>query len=495
MSDYVKGSKREQVILLPDRLDDYVDENNPVRFIDAFVDSLDLVKLGFKHAEPNEEGRPPYNPGDMLKLYIWGYLNQIRSSRKLERECHRDFEVVWLMRRLAPDFKTISNFRKNNIDCIKPVFKEFICLCKSLDLFGAELVGIDSSKFRAVNSTDRNFNREKLLYRLKCVEEAIERYLGEMEENDEKEASSGGEAVNNNKERMKYLTERLKQLTEMKNKYEGLKARIEATGEKEISLTDPDSRCMKNNGKLEVCYNIQTATDSRHKLIADYDVTNNSGDQNMLSDMAKSAKETLEVERLDATADRGYQDAFEILNCVQNGITPYVPESSPVRGNMKKEGIPAPEFFTNRFTYDKATDTYTCPAGQILKLWYKDAKCDGKIGALYKTDGACFSCPHYTTRCSRNKHGRVIERWEHEEVLKEMRARLNSLDGRRKVRLRSELCEHPFGTIKRSFNQGYLLLKGLRNVRGEIGFTMLAYDMRRAINILGVKALIASVRQ
>ncbi|MDG6921000.1 MAG: transposase [Nitrososphaerota archaeon] len=282
MTEHIGGLSREQVILLPDVLDDYVDEENPVRFVDAFVDGLDLKKLGFRRVEPEETGRPPYDPSDLLKLYVYGYLNQIRSSRKLARECQRNVEVMWLMKKLAPDFKTIADFRKDNIDCIKPVFKEFVYLCRSLDLFGAELVAIDESKFKAVNSTKRNLNGKTLAERLKHVEEKIAQYLEEMEEDDRSESvgSSGGAKADGLKEKIGKLDERRQEYIRAQNL-------MKETGQREVSLTDPDSRLMKaDSQKLDVCYNVESAVDSKNHLVVDYDVTNEPNDRSQLARMA-----------------------------------------------------------------------------------------------------------------------------------------------------------------------------------------------------------------
>jgi transposase len=487
MTEHIKGLSREQVILLPDRLDDYVGEENPVRFIEAFVDSLDLKALGFKRVEPEETGRPPYDPSDLLKLYVYGYLNQVRSSRKLECECHRNVEVMWIMKKLTPDFKTISDFRKENIDCIKLVFKEFVYICKRLNLFSADLIGFDGSKFRAVNSKQRNFNQEKLTEALKRLEEKIERYLEEMKANDNVDAAEQASgSVRNLKEKISRLQEKRQEYIQAQN--------LMKTGQKEISLTDPDSRLMKSNGRLQVCYNTHSAFDSKNKLIVDYEVTNIAPDQGQLSKIAKAAKETLGVEHIEAVADAGFFSADDIKNCLENGITPYIPEPAPsARGVAKKAGIPTPEFYEEKFTYHNATNSYICPAGQRLNFSYWSKNMHGKTVGVYKTK-ACFSCPFFMTKCTMNKIGRTIWRWEHEEILEEMRARLRSPEGLRKLLLRKELCEHPFGTMKRAFNQGYLLLKGLKKVNGEVGFTMLAYNMRRAINILGTRTLIASLR-
>ena len=490
-NDYLAGEERDQSILLPATLGEYITEENPVRFIDAFVDSLDLERLGFRRAKlEGGAGRPPYNPSDLLKLYVYGYLNQVRSSRKLEKACVSNIEVMWLMKKLAPDFKTIADFRKENIDCIKPVFKEFVYLCKSLDLFGAELLGIDGSKFRAVNSRKRNFDREHLAEALKRLEESIERYLKELNEKDTTATTDNDDKGPVAQEGTAKLRDKIGKLEERRQEYIRAENLMNETGQKEVSLTDPESRLMKNNGRIEVCYNTEAAFDSKNKLAIDYDVTNQASDRNQLSPMAKSAKEVLRVEKIDATADKGFHDSLEIQECVDNGITPYVPEPVSVgRGKVRKVGVPKPAFYMDKFLYDKTTDACVCPAGQRLEF-YKWENAKGRRVAIYRTE-ACFTCPFFITQCTRNKVGRRIWRWEHEETLEEMRARLRTVEGSRKAALRKEICEHPFGTMKRAFNQGYFLLRGLRKVKGEMGFTMLAYNMRRAISILGVKALLA----
>jgi transposase len=484
--NYVEGTHRSQRIFLPDTLDEYVSQENPVRFIDAFVDRLDLKKLGFQHSEPNEEGRPPYDPRDMLKLYVYGYLNQIRSSRKLERECHRNVEVLWLMKKLAPDFKTIADFRKENVDCIKPVFKEFIYLCRSLDLFGAELVAIDGSKFKAVNSTKRNLNEKTLAERLRRVEERITAYLKEMEENDK------ADDRRKKSRRAEKLKEKVEKLEEKMREYLRIQVGMKATGQKEVSLTDPDARLMRvDSQKLDVCYNIESAVDSKNHLIVDYDTINNSDDHNQLAKMADRVKETLQVSRLAVTADKGFYDGKQLQECERNGIMTYVPIQ---RESINKTvGVPEPEFYTRRFHYDPLTDTYACPAGHRLGFWnYTSIGKTGTPGRLYRT-GACATCP-FRSRCTRNRRGRIVFRAEYQSAIDRLRTRLDSEDGVEKLNRRKELAEHPFGTMKRAFNQGYLLLKGLRKVNGEVGFTMLAYNMRRAINILGTKTLIASLQ-
>jgi transposase len=490
MSDHVAGFERTQRLLLPDTLDGYVDEDNEVRFIDAFVDSLDLKELGFRRAEPKEMGRPSYDPYDLLKLYVYGYLNQVRSSRKLERECHRNMEVMWLMKKLAPDFKTIADFRKDNVDCVKKVFREFLYHSMELGLVGGELVSLDGTKFKAVNSKERNLNLKTLADRLRRIEEKIEKYLEEVEANDrrEEEASSQHEMRRQGK-----LRERIQKLREKMSLYSGLLNRLKESDMNELSLTDPDSRLMKDRGRMDVCYNTHMVVDSKNHVIVEYEATNNASDNNSLSRMAKNAKEALRVERLQVTADKGFFSQEEIKECVDNGITPYLPEpKKSTRGYAKAAGIPTPEFYEEKFHYDERTDTYTCPAGETLRFRYWQRNGEGEMVGLYMTDGACFTCPFFMVKCTRNRRkGRVIQRWVHEGVLEEMRWRIKLEP--EKLELRRDLSEHPFGTMKRAFNQGYLLLKGLRKVNGEVGFTMLTYNMRRAINILGARALIASL--
>ena len=350
MTEHIQGFSREQVVFLPDRLDDYVGEENPVRFIDAFVDSLDLERLGFERVEPEETGRPPYDPSDLLKLYLYGYLNHARSSRKLERECERNVEVMWLMKRLTPDFKTIADFRKDNVDCIKPVFKEFVYLCRSLDLFGAELVAIDGSKFKAVNSTKRNLSEKTLPERLKRLEQRIEEYLKEMEENDG--ADDGEERGEIDNSKVEKLKEKLAKLEEKKQEYVQAQTLMKETGQREVSLTDPDSRLMMaGSQKLDVCYNAESAVDSKNHLVVDYDVTNEANDRYQLASMAKEAMETLEVEKLDVTADKGFCTGSELEECEENGITTYDSIPDETMPN-KKLGVPEPEFYSQRFLYD-----------------------------------------------------------------------------------------------------------------------------------------------
>ncbi|MDI6886286.1 MAG: IS1182 family transposase [archaeon] len=476
---HIQGIDRMQTVLFPEVIDDYIEDDNPVQFIDAFVDGLDLKGLGFRHAELKSTGRPPYNPADLLKLYIYGYLNRIRSSRWLEKESKRNIELMWLLKKLTPDFKTIADFRKGSHDAIKRVCKEFVILCRKLDLFGGELVAIDGSKFKAVNSKKRNFNEAKLKKKLKEIEEKIEGYFKELEENDEREAHATSPDAQE-------LKEKIEEFKNRKEEYLELLRELKESGEAQISLTDPDSRAMVNNQRIEVCYNVQTTVDSKHKLILDHEVTNEVKDSNQLSTMSKRAKEILEVDELDVSADKAYYDAMEIKECIDNGITPYIPEPNPTVS--RKINVPEPPFYKREFRYDGEKDVYICPAG--FELTFRNrAEHHGKVMKLYKTN-RCAEC-QFKAKCTRNPGGWIIYRWEHEEILEEMKRRVEN--NREKVKKRQWLSEHPFGTIKRAFNQGYMLMRGIEKVGAEISLSVLAYNMKRVINIVGLRGLIAAV--
>jgi transposase len=481
MSEHVSGLNRNQTALFPQTLDEYVDQDNPVRFIDAFINSLNLEALGFKHSIPCDVGRPSYDPSDLLKLYVYGYLNQVRSSRRLERECHKNLEVIWLMKKLAPDFKTIADFRKDNAGCIKGVFKEFVKFCMGLDLYGAKYVAIDGVKFKAVNSIDKNFNQKTLVYRLKIIDERVSKYLNELEKHDKEEEKA---------EATRELEEKMKNIMKRKEEYTELLRKLKESNQNEVSLTDPESRLMKNRGRVEPCYNSHVAVDDKNHLIVDYNVTNAPADNCQLSSIAKSAKETLNAEKIDAGADKGFFNFMEIKECVDNGVMPYVPEQSRYgAGWVKKTGIPTREFSSDKFVYDKSTDTFLCPAGKKLGFAYLDHAHEKKM-RVYQS-GECFSCGFFLTKCTRYKRGRTVWRWEYAEVVEEMRERMRLEPW--KVEARKSIVEHPFGTIKMAFNQGYLLLKGLWKTAGEVGFTMLAYNIRRVLNVLGPKNLMASL--
>jgi transposase len=473
---YIRGAGRSEVLLFPEALDDYIADNNPVRFIEAFVVSLNLVELGFARATPAATGRPGYDPADMLKLYIYGYLNRVRSSRMLEREAGRNVEVMWLLSKLTPDFKTIADFRKDNLAAIKAVCREFTLLCKKLDLFGGTLVAIDGSKFRAVNSRKRNFNPAKLARIIKSLDERITAYLAEMERQD---AATTATATLSAEE----LRAKIAQLRGRKRLHEALAVELQQSGAPEISLTDPDSRLMSVGQGLDVCYNVQTAVDSRHKLIVHHEVTNAHTDEGYLVPMATTAREVLEVETLEVVADKGYYSGEEIKKCEDQGVVTYIPKAH-VSPKSKQQ-----MFTKDDFRYDPVTDTYTCPEGAKLTHRFTTPEKNGVKQRYYRT-AACKTCVA-RPGCTENNRGRTIKRLMDEDVLERMAQRLKSHP--EKMRLRGQLVEHPFGTMKRGMNQGYFLLRGLKKVAAEMSLTVLCYNLKRVLNLVGVDELLGAV--
>jgi transposase len=443
---YINGFDRDQIILFPEVIDDYVDAANPVRFLDVFVDSLDLKTLGFTHATPTKTGRPAYHPRDMLKLYIYGYLNKIRSSRKLEHETQRNIELMWLLRKLTPDFKTIADFRKDNPQALKHVCREFTILCKKLDLFGRELIAIDGSKFKAVNSKARNFSEKKLQQLLQHINDKIETYLKDLDKQDVVETHI-------TKESAQTLKEKIDQLRAHQEHHEELLEKLRDSEATQISLTDPDSRSMKTKQGTDVCYNVQIAVDQQHKLIVDHEVTNDVTDLDQLATMAKRAKDTLEAERVEAVADMGYYNGEEVKKCLEDGITPYI--SKPNTSANSKLGL----FGKEDFLYDAAKDCYHCPAGQALVFRFETIEQGRQI--RYYSTSACKTCP-LKSQCTRNKANRRITRWVHEAMLEEMQQSVTTHP--EKIKARKSLVEHPFGTMKRGMDQGYFLTRGLVKV-------------------------------
>jgi len=472
---YIAGIDRTQAVLLPEVLDDYVGADNPVRFLDAFVAQLDLGVLGFQRAVPAETGRPGYDPADLLRLYLYGYLHRIRSSRRLEQETHRNVELMWLVRRLTPDFKTIADFRRDHAAALKGVGREFVLLCRRLDLFGGELLAIDGSKFRAVNARDRSYTPARLATLQRDIDRTIARYLRELERQDEAEAGTEGPSAET-------LREKIAGLEQRRAHYDGLQQELAARGETVVSLTDPDSRPMMSGGRIEVCYNVQTAVDAKHKLIVAEDVTNAAGDRDQLSPMATAAQEVLGGATPVVVADQGYYHGAEIKTCREAGLTPLVPR--PLTSANEARGL----YTKDDFGYDPGPDVYRCPAGETLTCRSTTLEL-GRTIKNYRTS-ACGRCA-LKPRCTRNKDGRKITRWVDEHVLEEMAAHLRrdpTLFAQRKA-----LSEHPYGTMKRGMDQGYFLLKGLRKVRGEFSLTTLAYNLKRVINLVGVPQLVAAL--
>lgn len=472
---HIIGHARDQILLLPEIVDDYVAADNPVRFIEAFVEGLDLGALGFARVMPEATGRPGYAPGDLLKLYIYGYLNRVRSSRRLEAETHRNLEVIWLLRHLKPDFKTIADFRRDNRLAFRAVFREFTLLCRQLDLFGRELLAVDGTRIKGVNNKNRNFTRASLRHYIDDADKRLADYLHRLDDADIAERGAGGPRAHN-------LVEKMAAVRARRDRLRGLLDELEKTGESQVSLTDPDSRAMAGHTRVAVGYNVQLAVDAKHKLIVEQEVTNQVVDMGLLKQTAEPAREVLGVEQIDVVADRGYFKFEDIEACEEAGLIPHVPK--PQRGAAVRNGF----FRKDEFRYDADRDVFICPAGQTLEPHHH-----GKSRELQKIDytnpAACPTCP-LRARCTTNV--RRVSRLENEAVLDRMaerlRARPELLDRRR------ETVEHPFGSIKQWMNQGAFLMRGLDNVRGEFSLTALAYNFRRALNLLGVAPMIAAVR-
>lgn len=474
---FIEGVNRNQLVMFPESLDEYIGEDNPVRFIDAFVDSLDLQALGFERVVPRETGRPPYHPAVLLKLYIYGYVNNIRSSRRLEREANRNVELMWLLGKLTPDFKTVADFRRDNRDAVRKVCREFTFFCRQLGLFGGELIAIDGGKFKAVNSRQQNFTQGRLKRTIDQIDAKIDRYLEELDTNDEQEPDF-------HKPTAEELQEKIEALKKRKQEYAALQQQLLDSGERRVSLTDPDARSMPLGGErgTQVGYNVQLSVDDKHKLILDHEVTNRVTDQDQLSAMATRAKELLQVEQLEVLADMGYYDGKEVKACLEAGITPFIPK--PHTSANTRLGL----FGKQDFRYDPDNDCYCCPAGQPLAYRFQTTEKDREI--RYHATPACKRCD-LKPKCTRNKGGRRITRWVDEGLLEEMERRVRAEP--EKVKRRKSIAEHPFGTIKQSMNQAYFLTRGLPSVRSEMSLTVLAYNIKRAINILGVQKMVAAL--
>ncbi len=471
---YIHGEDRHQITLFPEAVDDYISEENPVRVIEAYVNTLNLAELGFLKTEPKDTGRPPYNPQDLLKLYIYGYMNRIRSSRRLETEAGRNLELVWLLRKLKPDFKTIADFRKDNKEPIKNVFKNFSRLCKEWELYGKQMVAVDGSKFRASNSKRNNFNEKKIQRQLKYIDEKINTYLQELDANDKGEAHIH---VPSREE----IKQRIEELNQRKTKYNAMQERMAITGETEISTTDPDARLMKaNNNGVDVSYNVQTVVDQKHKLVVDTEVINNSADQGHLNDMACKAQEIFEIEEIKALADKGYYSTNDLIKCEENHIETYVAKPKP------SVNIPDPKFSQEHFKYTKEQNHYICPVGQILYASRKRRVNDVEYQD-YKNFRACRNC-EMKERCTKSQKGRLISRNLNQEFLDKVDKRTR--DNKELYVQRQMLVEHPFGTVKRIWGYSYFLTRGIKSVATENKLHFLAYNLRRVINILGVKEII-----
>jgi transposase len=477
MTRFVQGAARGQSTLLPECLDDWVEEDNPVRVIDAFVEALDLAELGFDGVAPAATGRPAYHPATLLKVYIYGYLNRVQSSRRLECEARRNLEVMWLLGRLTPDHKTIADFRKDNGPAIRKVCARFVELCREMGLLTKASVAIDGSKFKAVNNRDKNFTRAKVERRRAQLEESVARYLSQLDTADHQLPS---EALVIKTE---HLKEKLAKLKGEMGKLAAYEKQMLASPDQQISLTDPDSRSMATSGRGSgvVGYNVQVAVDTEHHLIVTHEVTNSGSDRAQLAKVAKQAKAVLQVDELEAVADRGYFNSPEILACHEAGITVTLPK--PMTSGAKSEG----RLGKQDFLYLASQDAYRCPAGQWLTYRYSNVE-DGKTLRRYWTN-ACPDCP-LKLKCTTGPERR-ISRWEHEHVLEAVQERLDA--NPQAMRRRRETVEHPFGTIKARMGAAHFLMKRLPRVATEMALHVLAYNLTRVMNIVGVKPLIAAI--
>ena len=457
MKRFIEGESRTQATLFPEALDEYIAEENPVRVIDVFVDDLDLVTMGI-NITPAETGRPAYHPATMLKLFIYGYFNRIQSSR-----------------RLAPDFKTIADFRKDNTNGITRVCRAFVLLCRKLDLFTDSLIAIDGSKFKAVNNRDLNYTQAKLKYRLQLIDDSIAKYLLQIESADRQDAPTA-----------KLRTERLSsKITTLKEEVALLKAiesQLQAIPDKQLSLTDADARSMKTRGSGIVGYNVQTAVDTKHHLIVAHEVTNDGSDRAQLASMSEQAKAVLDCDELTVVADRGYYSGEEIRACEQAGITTYLPK-------VQTSGNQAKGYFGKRdFIYHKKEDEYECPAGE--RATYRITSYERGKNIKRYWSSACVNC-EMKPQCTTGKYRR-ISRWEHEDVLDKVEARLDHAPEMMKIRPCT--VEHPFGTIKSWMGATHFQMRTLKRVSAEMSLHVLAYNMKRVINIMGTKALIAAIQ-
>lgn len=462
-------------MMFPERLEDYVGAENPVRFLDAFVGQLDLAALGFAKAQVAATGRPPYDPGALLKLYLYGYLHRIRSSRLLAAECQRNVEVIWLLGKLTPDFKTIADFRKDNLKPLRAVNRQFTVLCRKLELFGGQLLAIDGSKFGAVNARDQNFNAAKLQELIARADARLAEYLAQLDSADAAEPATAPLDPD-------LLAAKIAALREKQEWHKELLAQLQDGEEKQVSVTDRDTRKMPTAQGTIVGYNAQLAVDAKHKLIAAEDVTNEVTDLKQLANVAMEAKANLEVKQAEVVADAGYYNTAEVSRCAEQGLTAYVPKADTSANSAR--GL----YGKSRFKYDEQKDVYVCPAGAELTHRFNTYEL-GRELRYYRASG-CQGCA-LKKQCTRNKANRTITREENEGLMEAMAARMQAEPW--KFKLRKTLAEHPFGTIKRWFGYTHFLLKGLEKVRCEWSLTTLAYNLKRVLNLVSFEKLMIAV--
>jgi len=469
------GLDRSQTLLFPERLEDYIGPENPVRFLDAFVGSLPLHVLGFAKAQVAATGRPPYDPAALLKLYLYGYLHRIRSSRLLEAECQRNVEVIWLLGKLVPDHKTIADFRKDNLQPLRAVSRQFTLLCRQLKLFGGELLAVDGSKFGAVNARDQNYNAARLEELIARADARLAEYLEQLDRTDAAEPAT--ESLDQTQ-----LAAKIAALREKQEWHKELLAQLQDGEEKQISVSDPDTRKMPTAHGTIVGYNAQVAVDAKHKLIAAEDVTNQVTDYQQLANVAIAAKANLEVKAAEVLADAGYYNAAEVDRCAEQGLTAYIPKADTSANTAR--GL----YGKSRFKYDATKDVYVCPAGGELTHRFNTYEL-GRELRYYRASG-CKGCA-LKPQCTRNKANRTITREANEGLMEAMAARMAAQP--EKFKLRKTLAEHPFGTIKRWFGYTHFLMKGLEKVRTEWSLTTLAYNLKRVLNLVSFEQLMSAV--
>jgi len=475
--NWIAGSDRHQPQLLPATLEDYVSGANPVRFLDAFVARLDLRAEGFCFPKENPEGRgrPAYSPSDLLKLYLYGYSHQIRSSRRLEAECHRNLEVIWLMRELKPDFKTIADFRKDNAAAFKAVAREFVGLCRQLELFGGQLLAIDGTKLKASNARDQNWSRAKLDKQLAQIEGRLSEYLQALEQADaqpevQPRPLSAAE-----------LQTQIERLKERRTQTQARLQTLEQSGESQLSASDPDSRGMKSAQGHVVGYNVQGAVDAKHHLLVCTEVTQSAADQGQLVGVAQAAKAELEIQQADVVADGGYFKSEDIKRCQELGMEPHLPavENSP----SERAGL----FGKSDFRYEPQQDVYVCPNGAALSR-RRQMEDKGRVVFNYDNPKACAGCA-LKARCTKAEH-RTVSRWEHEESLERMAAAVAGAP--EKLAARKTLIEHCWGTLKWLLTGGFLV-RGKQNVEGEVSLAHFGYNLKRALAVVGLEKLLAAL--
>ena len=476
MKRFIQGQDRSQPTLFPESLEEYIDEDNTVRVIDAYVDELDLFSIGFERVRPKATGRPGYHPSILLKLYIYGYLNCIQSSRRLEREAGRNVELMWLTGKLAPDFKTIADFRKDNGLAIQSACSQFVVLCRELGLFARTMVAIDGAKFKAVNAREKNFTRGKLTRRIGQIEHSIEKYLHALAATDLQEGDAADAKTERLKEKISSMREKMAELKQLKDE-------ISASSKKQISLTDPDSVAMATSTKAGmVGYNVQTVVDTEHHLIVTHEVTNIVSDKVLLTKMTEQGQAAIGRKDIKVFADRGYFSGAEIMAAEKLGATTYVPK--PYTSGSKAAG----RFGKHDFLYQPADNSYQCPGGQKMTYRFMSVE-QGKDMQVYWPDG-CEVCP-VKAKCTTGKRRR-IKRWVNEDIIDAMLNRLNEIP--EAMAIRRATVEHPFGTLKSWMGATHFLTKRLKNVKTEMSLSVLAYNIRRMISMMGVTKLIRVIQ-